>query len=155
MSKTTRRLLWLAPALIAVIASVLLASGPVLVESYLLADLFGSISDPPVVVLNPVRDRSPERAASTFLAQLAAGQARTALVDVCDGGEELERLADRETQHPLQTWTRYTRRDSGNETMLTVWPSRASYGLATSPPVVVVLRREGDAYRVVRYTAAF
>ena len=54
MSKTTRRLLWLAPALIAVVASVLLASGPVLVESYLLADLFGSISDPPVVVLNPL-----------------------------------------------------------------------------------------------------
>ena len=137
------------------VSCLLLATGPVLVESYLMADLFGSISDAPVIVLNPMRDRTPELAADKFLAQLGRGDARTALAGVCANGEEFERLADRETQYPLRAWDCYTRRDSGSETVLTIWPVRGNYGAATAPPAIVQLQRTGDDYRVVRYAAAY
>lgn len=83
-------------------------SSPVLVEFNESGDPLG---EPAYVLLNPMRDRSPERKADELLRDLEAG--RTSKVSSALGLEdgEAEQFVENEQRHRLRSWSLASRRD--------------------------------------------
>jgi hypothetical protein len=134
--------------------SYLWVAGPVLVESSLPMRL-GSISDPPFVILNPIRDRGPETEAERFLAGLRGPERVVLLVEAGLPIADAERIAVGEAAAPTTDCTRFTRSDDQSGSTLTYFPIRAYDTPGYAPPVLVRVERAGETWRVRGYTGAF
>jgi len=91
---------------------------------------------------NPFRKRAPEKAAVALVEELRAGRCAS-FVERCDRERELR----------LQSWELSGREDAGAATNLRYRVHRL--GDASPGSVQIVVAREGDAYRVTQYYAAY
>jgi hypothetical protein len=154
LSKKNRRtiMLFMPPLLI---VAVFLLTGPVLVQTYLFADLFGNLSDPPLTILNPLRDKAPEMVANSFLTQLQSEEPANILRSVTKDDTELAHICLAESKHRLKTWNRYTREDTGEEVILRYWPHRENYDDGYAPQIIIRVAKIGGNLKVVSYNAAY
>ena len=74
-------------------------------------------------IMNPFRDRSPERAAERYLSELRAGHAEV-LTDLV-ASDNREHIIDAERKWPVESWRVGRRRDTPNGAELMYWVKRA------------------------------
>lgn len=93
-------------------------------------------------IRNPFRNRDAEKAAVALLEELRAGRC-TPVVATCERERELR----------LQSWELSGREDDGTQSKLRYRVKRLGDSVAGS--VSITVAREGDAYRVTQYSAAY
>ncbi len=150
-----KKLLIIVPILPILILTAFLLSGPVLLQTYLFADLFGNLSDPPLIIMSPLRNKDPEMIANSFLNQLQTLEPSTILRSVIKNDADFEHICLMEKEHRLKTWSDYTREDRGDEVVLTYWPLRESYLDGFAPPIIIKVGKVGNDLRVIFYNALY
>jgi hypothetical protein len=127
-------------------------SHPVLFESSLFAD---SISDPPLTIMNPFRDKEPEKVANAFLMRLRSEEPASLLRRIIEQDAEFEHICQREREYRLKTWPDFTRKDSAEGVHLIYWPHRENYIDGFAPMVFLTIARVGGKLKVVSYSAGY
>jgi len=89
----------------------------------------GSIdpADELFVLFNPIRDRHPERAATSFLNSLKDGRCETAIRNTSVDHKHQEYICQREIEHRLTDWALVDRTDEFDKTHLHYKAFRADY----------------------------
>ena len=148
------RLRWLL-GLIALMGSVSVAalyamrSRPVLWAPYNKNETV-SIGGPSFSILNPLRDRTPERPAEALLGMLKVSECEKALETVPFDREYRSYICGRETDHRLLSWRMTDREDSPEKVKMFYWANRGeSAGLEA--PMWVTVERRGAAWQVTDF----
>ena len=126
---------------------------PVVFQTYLLADLFGSISDPPVTFFNPFRTRGPEQVGDRFLLQIKSGNTGPLTLPETTA-TEAARLRDGEQRNPLRKWYLGDQTIGNQTATLTYWVERQE-DTGWSPPVTLIVKQKQTGWVVIGYTAAY
>ena len=154
LNKKRRILMVFFPSLLLV--AIFLLSGPVIVQTYLFADVFGNLSDPPVTIMNPFRDKEPERVANTFLNQLQNAEPASLLRPVIKDETTFEHICLSEKAHRLKSWNNYTREDTEEGIHLIYWPKRENYNSeGFAPPIIITVTKVGGDQKVISYSAGY
>jgi hypothetical protein len=109
------------------------------------------VHEPVFSLMNPFRDRAPERAASALLEDLKRGDYRAAVSKISDRTALNDERLAREKENRLQSWRLMNRSDRGGETKLFYRVARGSASANDSPLWITVKRSGGDHWRVVNY----
>lgn len=91
-------------------------------------------------ILNPIRNRGPERTAAAFLAELRQGQADQAFRHLHVRSDAMAQARLKESQYPVQRWKLLDRRDSNEGVKLYYLVLRASSKEFDSPIWLTVQR---------------
>ena len=86
------------------------------------------VHEPVFAVLNPFRDRAPERAAESVLEDLKRNDYARALSKIDDPNAAKEEIAAQDREHRLQSWRLTNRSDRGTTTRLFYWADRSTRG---------------------------
>ena len=157
LTKLNRTRRWMIALVIAtlLIITVLLLSRPMLLKTYLFANMFGTLSDPPLTVMNPLRDKAPENAANNFLKQLQNEEPAALLRDVIKDEPAFQHISQMEKEHRLKTWNDFTREDSAEGVELMYWPQRENYSAGFAPPILITVAKVGGELKVTSYSAGY
>lgn len=101
----------------------LMRSQSVLYRSSVLPDGTG---EPSFLVLNPLRDRSPERSGEAFLESLRSGRCAETVGNLLSE-EQRRYVCAKESEHVLETWRLKNREDLTEKTKLFFWHWRKDY----------------------------
>ncbi len=135
-------------------AFVLLWNGkPVLVEWYS-GMYFGSICDPPFVVLNPLRDRQAELVAVEFLESIKAGNLEV-LNDAVSEPERLLMIKEHESRLKAKSWFMSDRIDEKDRSSFNYWIERDYDGTCHSIGAFVEVEKINNAWRVVDFRPGY
>jgi hypothetical protein len=93
----------------------LFRSGPILFRR---ADKGNLLSEASFAIFNPIRDRSPERCAETFLEQLRQGECDRAVAEL---PEDQRRMCYWELMETLAAWRLTDRHETPNAVRLSFW----------------------------------
>jgi hypothetical protein len=104
------------------------------------------------VVLNPFRDRTPERQAEALLSSLKNGKCAEALAAIVKA-PELEAVCEREHRWPLASWELEQRDDGSAGTRLEYRYVRGPR--AAEQWLYVWLVRDGNQWRVTEYRSVY
>jgi hypothetical protein len=136
--------------------TILLISPPMLVNSARLAYAFGGgISDPPLIVMNPLRDKEPEKVANAFLKRLQREEPTSLLRPIIEHGAEFEHICQREREYRLKTWPDFTREDNAEGVHLIYWPHRENYIDGFAPMVFITVAKVENELKVISYSAGY
>jgi hypothetical protein len=107
-------------------------------------------------VMNPFRDRSPERAADTFIRRLREGDVSVLSATVKDPSTR-EHLMENETKWPITSWRIGRREDLEGRVDLMYWVTRGnSYSRdGHEEEVYLVIDRSADQLRVTEFSAIY
>lgn len=130
-----------------------LISGPVLVEWHY-GIRYGAICDPPLVVLNPLRNKEGERVADDFLARLQKGDFST-LDNVLPDPERREHVRMRESELNIRSWFSASRSEAIDEANINYWIDRNYDGGCHTVPEGIDLRKLGDQWEVTGYNPIY
>ena len=102
------------------------------------------LDEPSFLILNPLRDRAPERAADEFLAALKAGRAEAALSPLhAPNGDTLQ---EKERQYRIAAWRLRNRTDSADRVRLFFRVVRVGGG--DGDPLWLDVVKRGDRWQV-------
>ena len=104
-------------------------------------------------VMNPFRDRAPERAADRFLAQLRDG--RREVLNVVDDPSARAHFIDREMQYPIKDWRIGRRENDEKEVFLMYWAKRGNGYAEPGYEEEVYITVERDSARVIGFSAVY
>jgi hypothetical protein len=139
--------------LIGGIGAYLVLSGPVLLK---LEDSDAVQEETLFILLNPLRDRGPEKAAERFLVKVKAGEVRQALVGVKVGSRALEVIELREAESRFDRWEIWDRTDSPRSVELDfALYSSTVPGLLRLATVTVAATPDSGAWSVVEYRTLY
>jgi hypothetical protein len=141
----TRRLIVLTSVALLLAAWMLLA-GPVLLRLNLDP---GALQPPFLTLLNPFRDRGPERVADAYLRRLSTGELAEARRYF---GANREAIEVREPQYPPLNWKIANRADESGHVTLTYTITRGGGYRGASTAIVVAARHAGQ-WRIATYNA--
>ena len=108
------------------------------------------LEEPVVLILNPFRERAPERVAEAVLDDLKAKRVAEALSPVAADPRMKNYWAGQEARHPLRDWCLENRTQSGATTTLFYLTVRGESKRCTSP-LWVDVERAGDSWKIVRF----
>jgi hypothetical protein len=106
-------------------------------------------------VMNPFRDRAPERASERFLMEMRAGQPQVLAAVLTP--ESRDQIIDMERKFPVKGWRIGRRRDTAETTELMYWVQRGNGYSARDVPeeVYFVVARSASGARVTGYGAIY
>jgi len=111
------------------------------------------IRNPRFVVLNPFRDRAPERCAETFLIKMGSGECAEILPTLGGDSKRKEYVCEREVMYPLIWWSLTYRRDTDQESNLEYRFRRKNY--AAEDTLFVWVEKHGDRWQVTGYRSVY
>jgi hypothetical protein len=117
-----------------------------------LADVGEASGQPVLAVMNPFRDRAPERAAEAVLTGLQRGDTEHAL-SLVDGGVPTV-VHTSEKRYRLRSWKLVRRTDSSTSVELVYRTSRSANDRVVMP-LFVHVRKADDRWRVTRFIVAY
>ena len=149
---------------------VLLAAGAIIVVGVIAAAMLArrrpvllSISPDPTMVrprnyclMNPFRDRSPERVAEEFINQLRTGHV-SVLTPAIPDSTAREHFSDREMKWPIAAWRIGDRKDLGGRVDLMYWVKRGN-GYApegSEEEIYITVDRSITPARVTAFSAIY
>ncbi len=104
-------------------------------------------------LLNPFRDRTPERLAEGYLRKMRRDG--PAVVRSFVPSSAVDAYMEREAQHPIQSWRVGDREDSDGAARLVYWVRRGGGYPVDEEEVTFWLRGSGGSWVVWRYTAIY
>jgi hypothetical protein len=110
----------------------------------------GAVQPRMFVLLNPLRDRSPERIADGFLRQLAMGRTQS-LVRFYGANREL--MLEEEVRYPPVSWRLSNREDHGQSVLLTYLVARGG-GYKGEEEAIFEFVRSGE-WKLLSYNAIY
>ncbi len=122
---------------------------PVLFRTY----HFGAISERPIAVFNPLRDRAPERLGDAVLAQMKAGEYSQVLEPHVSDAERRKHIYLREAEYPIESWVLGDRYDNGIEVTLLYWAKRKNY--PSDARISIFIERYNGGLRVDGYNPLY
>jgi hypothetical protein len=128
-------------------------AGPVLVEWHYGIN-FGAICDPPIVILNPLRNREYERVADRFLAELKNGNI-TILDELISDQERLEHIRLREIELKILSWFAAGRKEGSAEATVEYWIERKYDEGCHTVPAGITLTRIDQQWKVTSYNPIY
>lgn len=131
----------------------LLNAKPVLVEWYYGIN-FGSICDPPFVILNPLRERQAENSANEFLEKLKSKKLEILDMVISDN-EKLENVKNSEASSEIKSWFFSDRKVEGNIVKYTFWIERDYGGGGQSMPTGIDVENNGNTWKVIDYSPTY
>lgn len=124
-------------------------SRPVL---YSVTETGDPVNEPVWSLLNPLRDRVPERAAEAVLGHLLRGDCSRAVAEMKLTNDRRSAIAKQEYEHPLRSFRLINRSGVGTTTRLFYRITRARPAEADSPLWIDVRRSDsGDLWEVTRF----
>jgi hypothetical protein len=110
-----------------------------------------AVCDPPIVILNPLRNRDAERVADDFVARLQRHDFE--LLDrAIDDGEFRERVRNRESEHNITSWYSAGRTQTYDKATIEYWLTRDRGGCQ---PAIIALQKFDDEWRVTSYNPVY
>lgn len=103
-------------------------------------------------LMNPFRDRGPERAAERYLAEMRDGH--VVVIEPFLDGENRERVMSNEAKWPIRSWRVGRRKHTRQGCDLMYWVRRGN-GYDAEEEVYFAVQGLGDRARVVRYGAIY
>src|ERR1700753_3816589 len=127
-----RRSVLIAVSVSIIVAAALYAdrSRPVV---YALRESRDPVHEPVWSVLNPFRDRAPERPAETLLSHLQRGEYDIAAAEIKSSASTKADLVEQERTYPLRAWKLVDRRQGGGNVELFYRVTRGGKGGSDSP----------------------
>jgi hypothetical protein len=110
------------------------------------------VGEPVLSVLNPFRNRAPERAAESVLEDLKRNDYARALSKIGDPKAPKADIAARENESRLRSWRLMNRTDSGASSKLFYQTKRGRRGSPDSP-LWMTVERTHDGWKVKSYEA--
>ena len=110
------------------------------------------LEEPVLVILNPFRDRAPERVAEGVLEDLEAGRIVKALAGVPADPGHRAYLTSQEQRHALGRWCLENRTQSGSTTTLFYMTARGDSWRCISP-LWIDVERSGNGWKITRFEA--
>lgn len=126
---------------------------PVLIEWHY-GITYGSICDPPFVVLNPLRNREGENSADEFLSQLKTGNWGV-LNDLNLDAERLEQIKHGESNSKINSWFFSNKIKENKRIRFTYWVERNYGGGCQSMPAEIEVERNEYGWKVVDYGSTY
>jgi len=112
------------------------------------------MGEPALILLNPFRDRSPERACDKFFRRLKVGDFDTASASARLPTAEWGYLVEKEREHPLVSWSLANRSNKEGSVDLFYWVRRRDYDGDKGPLWITVSRSgNGGKWTVERFEA--
>jgi hypothetical protein len=109
-----------------------------------------SIGGPYRSILNPFRNREPERPAEVFLNMLKTNDCESALATLPFDGEYQSYICRKEAEHHLLSWRMTDREDTPEKVRMFYWSQREeSEGLEA--PVWVTVEKQAAGWQVTGY----
>lgn len=131
----------------------LMNAEPVLIEWHY-GIKYGSICDPPFVVLNPFRNREAENSANEFLSQLKTGN--LGILDNLNlDVERLEQIKNGESNAKINSWFISNKIKENNRIRFTYWVERNYGGGCQSMPTEIEVERNENSWKVIGYGATY
>lgn len=117
---------------------------------YALTEAGDPVHEPVWSLLNPFRDRSPERAAEIVLQHFRRGEYEEAAGQIDQPTERRAQIVREEKDHPLLSWKLVDRTDTIGTTKLFY---RRAWGKSSSldAPLWISLRRSGREWKVATF----
>ncbi len=131
----------------------LMNAKPVLVKWYYGIN-YGSICDPPFVVLNPLRNREAEKVADEFLEKIKAGKLEL-LNEIVSDAERLEHIKSSESTGKIKSWFAGDRIEEENKTTFTYWIERDYDGSCQSMPTGIEVEKINNIWKVVKFNPTY
>ena len=107
------------------------------------------LHEPYLVILNPFRDRGPERSAEKFLELMRSGECLQAMATIATDDVYRNRVCERETEEPLMTWRLKNRSERDGSVRLYFWCQSKAAG--DSGPLWVTVARGEFGWGVAAY----
>ncbi|CAN5629956.1 hypothetical protein BH24ACI1_BH24ACI1_22520 [soil metagenome] len=126
---------------------------PVLVEWHYGIN-FGSVCDPPFVILNPLRKREAEKVADEFLEKLKEGKLEV-LDETVSDSERLEHIKSNESTAKIKSWFAGGRKEEENKMSFTYWIERDYGGSCQSMPTTIDVEKINGVWKVVRFNPTY
>lgn len=103
----------------------------------------GELQSPSFAVMNPLRDKAPERVANEVLSDLQRGDASGALRRIDGARSEIAHIEAKERAYPLRRWKLVNRRDAEQQVTLFFRTARGASERFDAPLTMTVQRRGG------------
>jgi len=117
---------------------------------YAVTETGDPVSEPTWSILNPLRDRSPERAADEVLEALRRGRYDEGADKLAEPPAQRATIVQQEREHPLRAWKLIDREDT--EGAVTLFYRRAwGDDSECDAPLWVSLRRRGDRWGITSF----
>ena len=107
------------------------------------------------VILNPFRDREPERQAEVVFQLLKARDCHAALSSQMLDSGRVEYLCDRESKYPVETWSLMDRKGDGRKAELVYNVNRTRSDGKTSTDLVWIDVENNRGWRATKYDAYY
>ena len=107
------------------------------------------------VILNPFRDREPERQAEVVLQALKARDCRRTLSLQTLDSARVEYLCERESKYPIESWDLMDRKGDSRKTELVYDVNRAGSGGKTGGSLTWIIVENNGAWRPTSYDAYY
>ena len=108
------------------------------------------LKEPVFIVLNPYRDRAPERVADLFLQQLKDGNCEKAMAALHDSFRFQHETCEREERYALGSWRLMNRTDEPQKVRMYFSVNRLNYDGMVGQAWVTVEKR-GNQWQATRY----
>jgi hypothetical protein len=103
-------------------------------------------------LLNPFRDRSPERAADDFLVRLSRGDCSTVLTQLGEDASRKQSVCDSERKYPMKGWQLEAIGQDGYRTLLRYGVSREANRRTVKDPFWIWVSKDNHQdYQVTGY----
>lgn len=114
----------------------------------------GNVCDPPLAVLNPLRDRDPERSVDEFLARIQGGDFAQ-LARAVQDDDKREMIRSLETQLKIRSWYTTGGSETGDQVSLQYWIARPYENGCQTLPARVELIKVDNRWVVIGYNPAY
>jgi hypothetical protein len=103
-------------------------------------------------LMNPFRDRTPEKVAEDYFGKLAAGQ--VASISCCT--RQYDHISEREKEFPILSWRIGNRQDNTEESELMYWVKRGNgYPVGHEDQVHFRMVRSGNIWKLQSFSAIY
>ncbi|HKP69217.1 MAG TPA: hypothetical protein VJV05_08035 [Pyrinomonadaceae bacterium] len=112
------------------------------------------VCEPPFVVLNPFRDRDPERSADQFLTRIQGGDFAQ-LARAVQDDDKREMIRSLESERKIKSWFAAGGSDAGDEVSIQYWLTRPYENGCQTVPARVNLIKVDNRWVVIGYNPAY
>ncbi len=126
-------------------------ASPVLFRTY----RYGAISEQPIALFNPLRDRIPERVGDVVLSQMRSGENKQVLESFVRDAERRKHVYMREAEYPIESWVLGDRQDDAEGVTLLYWAKRKNYDYPLGARISIRVNRNNGEWRALSYNPIY